>query len=148
VDTQKTSTKNKEKTGEAGASAPRPRDAVFDAVAQVTKSNPALQGSMIAKIANQLKAVGATPEQVLRFGKWWAVCDWRGVRGDLPTLQQIAPMWQRAIEWDGAKPKLPAGAPPRSNGRTFARGQVTYTDEQRKAAEERARRQLAGEEVE
>ena len=103
---------------------------------------------MIAKVANQLKGVGATPEQVKRFGQWFAICDFRGLKGEAPMLEHLLQFWQRAIEWDGAKPKLPASAPPRSNGRTFARGQVTYTDEQRKAAEERARRELAGEEVE
>ena len=62
-------------------------------------------------------------------------------------LEHLPQLWQRSLEWNGAPPKLPT-TPPRSNGRTFARGQVQYTDEQRKAAEERARRELAGEEVE
>lgn len=140
-------TRHKKQDGKNGASAPRPHDPLFDAIAELTKSSPALQGSHIAKVANELKAVGATPEQVVRFGKWWALCDWRGIKGDLPLLTQITPMWQRAIEWDGARPKLPAGAP-RSNGRTHMRGQVQYTDEQRRAAEEQARRELAGEEAE
>lgn len=130
-----------------GADAPRPRDLIFDAVAEVTKSNPALQGSHIAKIANRLRDIGGTPEQIKRFGQWFAVCDFRGIKGDAPMLEHLPQLWQRSLEWNGAPPKLPT-TPPRSNGRTFARGQVQYTDEQRKAAEERARRELAGEEVE
>jgi len=141
-------TEKLEQAKTAGAVAPRPRDVLFDAVAEVTKSNPALQGSHIAKVANRLRDIGATPEQIKRFGQWFAVCDFRGMKGDSPMLENVMQLWQRSVEWDGARPKLPTGAPPRSNGRTFARGQVQYTDEQRKAAEERARRELAGEEVE
>lgn len=66
--------RSKAKLREHGAeNAPRPRDALFDAIAEVCKVDPATAGSTIGKVKSALiKAVPPyTPEEVLRFGESW-----------------------------------------------------------------------------
>ncbi len=48
-------------------------------------------------ILRQLNAVGATPEDVTRFSGWWAN-DWRGRKGDIPTLREVWKDWRKATQ--------------------------------------------------
>lgn len=52
---------------------PRPRDLLFDAIAQVTCTDPATAGASIAKVESVLKKASPpyTPEEVLAFGEQW-----------------------------------------------------------------------------
>lgn len=65
---------------------PRPRDLLFDAIAQVTSTDPATAGPSIAKVKQVLlKAVPPyTPEEVLKFGASWPA--WKDKP---PTLWQL-----------------------------------------------------------
>lgn len=51
---------------------PRERNPMFDAVAEVTASDPKLRGSLIAKKALELDKAGYTPQDVLDFGVVYA----------------------------------------------------------------------------
>lgn len=93
----------------------RPRDPLFDALAELCKLDPKLKGSMIARTANNLRKVSATPEQVTRFGEWWRLWDWRGTRGQPPTPPQVETEWRKAMEWDG-KPPCPKSSTPLKTG--------------------------------
>lgn len=59
-------------------SKPRPRDLIFDAVAEVSKLDPVAAGSFIAKAANLLRKARRTPEQVKRFGEIWYTREYPG----------------------------------------------------------------------
>jgi len=75
----------------------KPRDLLFDAVADVTASNPKLLGSRIAKCTNDLRKIGATPEQVRQVARWFTSNDWRGKRGDKLTFALLAEVWDSGI---------------------------------------------------
>jgi hypothetical protein len=51
-----------------------------------------------AEILRHLERVNATPEQVTRFGEWWKANDWRGKKGELPTLPNVWGEWRKAHE--------------------------------------------------
>ena len=36
----------------------------------------------------------ATPEQIVAFGKWWYLNDWRGKQGQAPTPAQVREVWR------------------------------------------------------
>ena len=62
---------------------------MFGAIAQVCQLDSKLKRGQIAKNAKNLLAAGYTPEQVLIFPVWWTANDWRGKRGDVPTIGQL-----------------------------------------------------------
>ncbi len=76
----------------------RPRDLLFDAIADVTASNPKLLGSRIAKCAKNLRRVDATPDQVQQVATWYQACDWRGQRGDKLTFSTLEEVWDAGIK--------------------------------------------------
>lgn len=39
----------------------------------------------------------ATPELVLKWCRWWKQNDWRGKRGELPTVNQVIETWPKAF---------------------------------------------------
>lgn len=68
--------------------APRPRDLLFDAIAEVCNVDPATAGPSIAKVESALKKSTPpyTPEEVKAFGaKWW---EWKE-RTDPPTIWKL-----------------------------------------------------------
>lgn len=93
--------RREEKTGEAkpspvaGASPAkekktRPRDELFDAVAEITGSDPGTSGSHVAKIAAALRRGEPpfTPDEVREFGKRFPeLCTWSD--GRRPTLGEV-----------------------------------------------------------
>lgn len=79
------------------AKAERPRDLLFDAIAEVTASEPKLLGSRIAKCAKELHRVEATPEQVRQVAAWYSANDWRGRKGEKLTFATLVEVWQQGI---------------------------------------------------
>lgn len=107
VDTQKKEEKErKEKRGiRRGAKkppaekTPRPRDVFFDCLAEITHSNPALLGGVIAGTKKKLAAIGATVDDLRCFADWWNREDFRGKKGDPPKPPQIISEWGRFEVW-------------------------------------------------
>lgn len=111
----------------------RPRDLLFDAIAEVTASNPKLLGSRIAKCANDLKKIDATPDQVHQVARWYAENDWRGRKGEKLTFAALIEVWEPGIK----NVKLHV----KSNGRITRREQVPVSTEDKRLADQEAARQ-------
>jgi hypothetical protein len=94
----------------AEAVTPRPRNLLFDAVAEVTGSEPAIVGGRIGSLAAKLaKATPPyTPEEVRAFGRRFGeFCPWGPEKGRMrPTLNELK-------DHIG---KVRAGAPPPQRG--------------------------------
>jgi phage replication O-like protein O len=63
--------------------------AVFDALMTVCKLDAALKGSQIGKTANALLKAGYLDGDVKAQGDWWYRHDFRGRKGQPPTLAQV-----------------------------------------------------------
>ena len=87
---------------------PRPRDLLFDAIAEVTESDITLQGSRIGKVTAEFRKINATPDQVRKVAAWFHAYDWRGQKGEKLTFELLKTVWV---------PGLKGGAPARSGGR-------------------------------
>lgn len=87
----------------AGAQIPkcRQRDLFFDKLTEITGSDPILNGSLLGKTKSQLIKANATLEQLDQFCSYWYAADWRGQKGQLPTLTQITSEWGKAKTWEG-----------------------------------------------
>lgn len=99
------------KNTKSAEKAPRPRDPLFDAIAEVCNVDPATAGSSIAKVEQALKKADPpyTPEEVRAFGvKWW---EWKE-RTDPPTIwklkEQIGTVRQNGNGTHKAEPIQPA----------------------------------------
>lgn len=72
---------------------PRKRDALFDAIAEVTATDPVASGSFVGRVATNLRDGGFTPEEVREFARrfhelcWWAKRDGRA-RPELGELEK------------------------------------------------------------
>ncbi len=49
----------------------------------------------IFKAAKTMGEKGYTPDDVASFGRWWQANDWRGQKGQPPTLAQVRSEWGR-----------------------------------------------------
>lgn len=96
---EKEEEREEEKSTEtAQAPAPsRPPNLLFDAIAEVTATNPKLMGARIGKCASQLSKIGATPEQVKQVAKWYQHNDWRGKKGERLTFALLIEIWDMGI---------------------------------------------------
>jgi hypothetical protein len=63
---------------------------MFGAIADTCQLDAKLKTGQIAKQAKALLEAGYTPAQVRAFPAWWQSHDWRGQRGNVPTLAQLA----------------------------------------------------------
>jgi len=59
---------------------------MFDAVMTTCVLDPKLKASQIGKCARELLHADYTAEDVTKFGDWYAEFDWRGKKGQAPTL--------------------------------------------------------------
>lgn len=91
---------------------PRERDLFFDRLVELTHSDPALHGAQIGKTKKQLLAVKATSEQLDHFEVYWRCADWRGQKGQPPTLANILGEWGRAKHWQQPAPGVTSQARP------------------------------------
>lgn len=71
---------------------------VFMALARVCVLDHRLNAPKIGRFAQRLRKAGYTGEDVDAFGRWWRQHDWRGRRGDPPTLEQLIELIARAKE--------------------------------------------------
>lgn len=74
---------------------------MMEALAKVCKKDIKLSASMIAKTSVSLLKAGYTPEQVEMFygeNGWWYIKDWRGKKGQAPTLSQVADTIKEAVD--------------------------------------------------
>ena len=62
---------------------------MFTALVTVCRVDPKLKGGHIAKTAKSLLDAGYIPSDVDRFIYWWNKNDFRGRRGEPPTLAQV-----------------------------------------------------------
>jgi hypothetical protein len=90
---------------------PRERDHLFDAVAEVSGSDPKVAGSHVAKISNLLAKAEPpySPDEVREFGhRFWEFCPWAKSDGrDRPTLGEI----EKNIGKLRVAPVTPLGGP-------------------------------------
>ena len=104
-----------------------------------------MSAKRISIAAKYLAQRGIDPAAVAGFAAWWSANDWRGKRGDKPTPERITELWVQYEEAQHSpKPATTTanvGGNANNNGK-FRRAQVTFTDEQRRAIEEQARRAL------
>ena len=87
-----------------GATAPRlakNSDPFFDKLADLTKTDPKLQGAMIGKTKSKLLKVAATLHDLDCFKAYWYAQDWRGKKGEVPSLPQVVSEWTKAKTWEG-----------------------------------------------
>lgn len=68
---------------------PRPRDLLFDAIAEVCEVDPKTAGSSIGKVKTALEKGGYTPEEVRAFGAWWWADKFRAQRKTPPRVWQL-----------------------------------------------------------
>ena len=52
-----------------------------------------------------LEDAGEPPGAIMRFGRWWHDNDWRGQKGQKPTLDQMAQCWNQAKR-DGTQKRV------------------------------------------
>lgn len=62
---------------------------IFGALTEVCVLDGKLKATQIGRTAKQLADAGYTAQQVVHFGQWWRVNDWRGKKGNPPTLPQV-----------------------------------------------------------
>lgn len=99
---------------------------MFGAVAETCQVDARLKTGQIAKTAKALLQAGYTPAQVRAFPAWWQACDWRGQRGDTPTMAQLTEKIKQST--NGVSPP-----PPRAgNGNWQTLGERQSADYQRK----------------
>lgn len=122
---------------------------LFIKIANVCHIDPKIgkHAKQISSTAKYLEARGVTPDRVDAFATWWSANDFRGKRGEYPYPSVIAESWLRFEESSTPTPSAPSpqsryATTTTSKSGTFRRGQAMFTDEQRAAAEEKARREL------
>jgi hypothetical protein len=82
---------------------------MFGAIADTCQLDAKLKAGQIAKQSKALLEAGYTPAQVRAFPVWWQLHDWRGQRGNVPTLAQLAELIkQSTTQTNGSDPvKVP-----------------------------------------
>lgn len=103
----------------------RPRDELFDAVAEVTGSDPAVTGSHVGKVKALLLKAGPpyTPAEVREFGRrFHELCPWAGKDARTrPTLGEVEKFIGRL-----RAPAGPAPPPPRAGPTTRGEADTRY----------------------
>jgi len=69
---------------------------------------------LIVKFWNQLECPPLA--KIEKFGRWWKACDWRGQKGDKPTIILLRSLWSTAQNWDGVTVPVRPTSLYRSNG--------------------------------
>ncbi len=85
---------------------------MFGAITETCQLDAKLKAGQIAKQSKALLEAGYTPAQVRAFPVWWQLHDWRGQRGNVPTLAQLAELIkQSTTQTNGSDPvKVQRGA--------------------------------------
>lgn len=78
---------------------------MFGAIVEACQVDGKLKQGQIAKQSKALLEAGYTPAQVRAFPVWWQSHDWRGQRGNVPTLAQLAELIkQSTAQTNGSDP--------------------------------------------
>ena len=72
----------------------------FDRLAEIAQANPKLQGGQIARTKKQLLSAEADLASLDKFADYWHTADWRGQKGQSPSLTQIVSEWGKAMAWN------------------------------------------------
>lgn len=64
---------------------------------------PKSSSGQLNKYCGELRAVGATPEQIIAFGDWWYANDWRGQKGQTPKPADVAKEWTHFLNGDSGQ---------------------------------------------
>lgn len=102
------------------AQSARKPDEFFDKLAEITHAEPKLQGSLIGRTKAQLLKVNATLQELDRFNAYWYAADFRGLKGQSPSLTQIVSEWGKAKAWNPNSPPPRQQAQPRNEPAGFA----------------------------
>jgi phage replication O-like protein O len=62
---------------------------MFGELAKVCGVDMRLKAGQIGKTVKSLLSAGYTVDDITNFSEWWKVNDWRGKRGELPTMPQV-----------------------------------------------------------
>ncbi len=108
------------KTLPADAGESRPRNELFDAVADVTGADPKGNGGEIATACKRLKEYDppATAAEVREFGvRFWEICPWASKENrQRPTPMELAKWFNGVRAKPPPKQLVPAGRQPQSRG--------------------------------
>lgn len=116
--TESVDTKDKEKRqktlcAETAQLPSRNPDPFFDKLADITQTSPKLQGAMIGKTKSKLLKDEATLQDLDCFKAYWYSQDWRGKKGEVPSLPQVVSEWTKAKTWQG---NFQSAGPSTNNG--------------------------------
>lgn len=82
----------------------RPRDLLWDAVERLTGIDVKVYGA--SRFARELKPLRAVPDILVKielFTAWWYANDWRGLKRQPPTMQNIRECWGPFTNYLGLK---------------------------------------------
>jgi len=83
---------------------PRPRDLMFDMVAEVCVMEPKLVGPRIAKASHALKKAGYTSDQVLAFRDYWQRTSYQYKQSKkAPTPEQLIAQIKQSVDYKQAQ---------------------------------------------
>jgi hypothetical protein len=91
----------------------RPKDTLWEKAVEILKIDPALYGR--GKLGAQLKPfrqLGVKAEDLERWEDWYYENDWRGKKGDAPTVKVIQETWVQAFRPKGKSRREKEAAPP------------------------------------
>jgi hypothetical protein len=83
---------------------PSDQQDMFGAIADACQLDAKLKQGQIAKQSKALLEAGYTPAQVRAFPAWWTAKDWRGQKGNVPTLAQLAELIKQSTTSNGTDP--------------------------------------------
>ena len=147
---------NKKKNSRATRSTHPLYNDLFVKIAEVCNMDKSLprNAKQCADAAKYLSVKDVTPDILDVYMAWHWTNHWKGMKGQLPIPGDITSSWQEFSDPKShttksnspAAPKSPQahyGQQQSSNGKTHRKAQVYFTDEQKRKAEEDARRMLA-----
>lgn len=70
-----------------------PSQQMFSALVEVFRWDPELMRGRLNKTEKELREAGRSLGDVEAFGEWWYANDWRGKKGQPPTLTQLKESW-------------------------------------------------------
>lgn len=87
------------------------QELIFGYLAKICKIDLELmsrgQEKLLGRESEKFREAGIEPEEIEQFGEWWYKKDWRGKRGQSPTLSQVSECWGqfRETKNTGQQPK-------------------------------------------
>ncbi|MFY9225253.1 MAG: hypothetical protein WAQ98_21445 [Blastocatellia bacterium] len=85
------------------------QQALIAAFASLLKLNLLIYRGGAARLGKEIKLFsenGINAEDVTKFSEYWYSEDFRGQKGEPPTLEQVSQKWDTAMEWHQAKSKI------------------------------------------